>query len=233
MHKNTSHSTTMNGHGPSWANDEDEQKGALPTVSPGKLHYSKAVQKAAFAECRAAVAEHDSCVCQLHAGRKRYSCRIIALRYHVRCQCARLNPTSQLENWNPDLTLTLTQCESLVHLRRWNAVEDLEHVRFTDDVAPVARVSIAQVCCEPNWVHLHSSRAHNQAAFPGFATDSLPPPLPPKPDTSSSRTGSLDPAVNDLLARVSAGFGAHHWLGMSRQAPTQSLTLYQTRYPDR
>ena len=28
---------------------------------------------------------------------------------------------------------------------RWNATQDLEHVRFTDDVAPVAGVSIAQV----------------------------------------------------------------------------------------
>ena len=28
---------------------------------------------------------------------------------------------------------------------RWNAVEDLAHVRFTDDVAPVAGVRISQV----------------------------------------------------------------------------------------
>ncbi len=30
-------------------------------ASPGKLRYSKAARKAAFAECRAAVSEHDSC----------------------------------------------------------------------------------------------------------------------------------------------------------------------------
>ncbi len=34
-------------------------------------------------------------------------------------------------------------------------MEDLEHVRFTDDVAPVARVSIAQVCFEPRGVKCH------------------------------------------------------------------------------
>ena len=54
-------SATLNGHGPHGATNGHEQKGSLPTVSPGKLHYSKAARAAAFAECRAIVSEHDSC----------------------------------------------------------------------------------------------------------------------------------------------------------------------------
>ena len=55
----------MNGHGSNGATGKAQQQGLLPTSSPGKLRYSKAAQKAAFAECRAVVGEHDSCVCQL------------------------------------------------------------------------------------------------------------------------------------------------------------------------
>jgi len=52
---------TMNGHEPRSNGSVVVQKDGLPTVSPGKLRYSKAARKAAFAECRAAVTEHDSC----------------------------------------------------------------------------------------------------------------------------------------------------------------------------
>ena len=55
-----SNGVTLNGQGPHSNGGESAQKDGLPTVSPGKLRYSKAARKAAFAECRAAVSEHDS-----------------------------------------------------------------------------------------------------------------------------------------------------------------------------
>ena len=50
-----------NGHGPQSNAGDHNQSSSLPTVSPGRLQYSKAAQAAAFAECRAVVSEHDSC----------------------------------------------------------------------------------------------------------------------------------------------------------------------------
>ncbi len=72
MEEQTSHRATINVHGPAGVSGKDQRTRALPTASPGKLHYSKAAQKAAFAECRLAVADHDSCVFQLHARGKLY-----------------------------------------------------------------------------------------------------------------------------------------------------------------
>lgn len=60
----------MNGHDAhSDANGHEQKHSSLPTVSPGKLHYSKAARTAAFAECRAVVSEHDSCAPSLTQGR--------------------------------------------------------------------------------------------------------------------------------------------------------------------
>ena len=56
---------TLNGDGPHSNGGVVAQKDGLPTVSPGKLRYSKAARKAAFATCRAAVSEHNSCACIL------------------------------------------------------------------------------------------------------------------------------------------------------------------------
>ncbi len=55
MDEKASHGATMNGHGANGADGKDQE--TLPTVSPGRLHYSKDAQRAAFVECRAAVAK--------------------------------------------------------------------------------------------------------------------------------------------------------------------------------
>jgi hypothetical protein len=111
---------------------------------------------------------------------------------------------------------------------RWNAVEDLEHVRFTDDVAPVARVSIAQVCCQPHWFRF--TRFPRCCIFcPVIQADhSLN--LTTVPVVVLSQMCTLDPNVNDPTPHVSACSGGARPAQGRAIAPTAGPgTLF--RYP--